>query len=253
MVKRNFALIVLLLLMTTPSFAQSPLVLTPDATRYMALGDSISSGYKAVPVTKGFTYLLYQEGVFDQLPYTLFCNASVPAATSMDVLLHQVPQALIPASANGFRPHYLTLTAGGNDLLAILAFAQSNPDATAIATFAQQVLSRYALTLRTILSQISVALPNAKTFVANQYSVPEVQALVPGADQILAAFNDIVEQTVAQFPGQAYLVDVNAALQGREGLLLVERHGASPTETHLTTAGHRVMADAFMAVIAQNK
>lgn len=253
MLKRTLAYCVLLLLIAELSFAQSPLVLEPDATRYMALGDSISSGYKAVPVTQGFPYLLYQEGVFDRLPHTLFCNAAVPAATSMDVLLHQVPQALIPASANGFRPRYVTLTAGGNDLLSILAFAQAHPDEAAIAEFAQEVLLRYAVTLRMMLSQITVTLPNAKVFVANQYSVPEVEALVPGADQILAAFNAILAQTATLFPGHVYLVDVNSAFEGREGLLLVERHGASPTETHLTTAGHRAMADAFIAVIAQNK
>jgi lysophospholipase L1-like esterase len=48
----------------------------------------------------------------------------------------------------------------------------------------------------------------------------------------------------------AYLVDVYEAFLGRTGLLLIERHGASAFEVHLTNAGHRVMAAAFADVIA---
>jgi lysophospholipase L1-like esterase len=41
--------------------------------------------------------------------------------------------------------------------------------------------------------------------------------------------------------------DVFTAFQGRNGLLLVERHGADGFEVHPTTAGYRVMAKAFTA------
>jgi hypothetical protein len=37
-------------------------VIAADATRYMALGDSIAAGYKAVPVTNAYPYLLYRKG-----------------------------------------------------------------------------------------------------------------------------------------------------------------------------------------------
>src|SRR3954467_13782269 len=110
---------------TTPAMAQSPKILADDATRYMALGDSIAAGYKAMPVTEGYTYRLYQNGVFDVMPHTLFCNAAVPGATSSDVVLHQVPQAVIPFADGGFNPKYVTLTVGGNDLLSILHFMET--------------------------------------------------------------------------------------------------------------------------------
>jgi lysophospholipase L1-like esterase len=250
---KALALSTALALTSTASFAQSPLILAEDATRYMALGDSISAGYKAMPATQGFAYLLYQEGAFDHISHTLFCNAAVPGATSTDVLQHQVPQTIIPASATGFRPRYITLTVGGNDLLSILAFARTHPDPIQIFQFAQQVLATYGGNLAAILLQLRSALPASKVFVANQYSVPEVQALVPGADQIVAEFNRITKQVVELLPGFAYLVDVNSAFAGRQGLLLVERHGASPTEVHVTSVGHRVLADAFAEVIAGNK
>jgi hypothetical protein len=44
------------------------------------------------------------------------------------------------------------------------------------------------------------------------------------------------------------VADVFHAFKGRNGLLLVERHGAEPFEVRPTNAGYRVMANAFAAV-----
>ena len=60
-------------------------VLAGDATRYMALGDSLAAGYQAVPVTKGYVYRLYDTETFDSIDHTLFANAAVPGASSSDV------------------------------------------------------------------------------------------------------------------------------------------------------------------------
>ena len=46
------------------------------------------------------------------------------------------------------------------------------------------------------------------------------------------------------------VADVFDAFQGRTGLLLIERHGASAFEVHPTNAGYRVMAEAFAAAAA---
>lgn len=235
------------------SLAQSPTIHADDATRYLALGDSIAAGYKVVPVTQGYPYLLYQDGVFDHISFSLFCNAAVPGATSLDVLRHQVPQALIPLAQGGFGPKYVTLTVGGNDLLAILRFAATHQDPAEVFQFANQVLGAYAQNLGATLVQLHSGLPDARIFVANQYTIPEIEAVLPFAGQVIDAFNNILSQVVGQFPNNVYLVDVHRAFFGRTGLLLVERHGASPVETHLTTAGHRVMAQAFADVIAQNR
>jgi len=60
------------------ALGQSQQQLDEDATRYMVLGDSIAAGHKAQPATNSFAYRLYNMGVFDRLPHTLFCNAAVP-------------------------------------------------------------------------------------------------------------------------------------------------------------------------------
>src|SRR5512137_2543197 len=74
----SFAALVLAAVFAAPAIAQSPQQFADDATRYMALGDSIAAGYKAMPVTEGYAYRLYLNGVFDRIPHTLFNNASVP-------------------------------------------------------------------------------------------------------------------------------------------------------------------------------
>jgi lysophospholipase L1-like esterase len=79
------------------------------------MGDSLAAGYGATPATQGYAYLLYQSGTFDQTINTIFANAAVPGATSQQVLAWQVPSA-----TQIFRPHVVTISVGGNDLLAIL-------------------------------------------------------------------------------------------------------------------------------------
>lgn len=51
-------------------------------TKFLALGDSLTAGYGASPVTNGYAYQLYQRGVYDSMHNTTFANAAVPGATS---------------------------------------------------------------------------------------------------------------------------------------------------------------------------
>ena len=196
-------------------------------TRYKALGDSLAAGYGAVPATQGYVYLLYQGGVFDTVPNTLLSNAGVPGATSQHVLDHQVPQAI-----EAFRPTVITLTVGGNDLLAILNGA--NP---------AQVLGDFQANLVQILGQLRTALPTTRIYISNLYTIPEI----PGADTIVPIFNNIVGG-VANAYGVP-VADVYSAFSGKKGLLLINRHGAGQFEVHPTNAGYRVIEQAFEAVI----
>jgi lysophospholipase L1-like esterase len=234
--------------------AQSPQVLDPNATRYMALGDSIAAGYKMAPVTQAYPYLLYQGGAFDRMPRTLFNNLAAVGATSQDVLVHQVPQALIPVTVGGFGARYITLTVGGNDILAVLRFALTHQnDPLAIAAFTQTVLAQYTKNLTGILGQLRGSLPGVKIFVANQYTIPELDAIAPGVDQIIGAFNAATHQVVGVFPSNVFEVDVFGAFIGRQNLIQLERHGASLFEVHPTSVGHQVIAKAFEDVIDEHK
>ncbi len=187
-ITRLAAVLMAAALLAAPAFAQSPQQLDPDATRYMAMGDSLAAGFKAQPVTQGYAFLLYQNGVFDRMPHTLFNDIAVVGATSGDVKDHQVPLALIPAARGGFQPQYITLSVTGNDLAAIYRYAITNPTPPALQLFTQQTLQAYGENLAAILTQLAVQLPGVKIFVSNQYSSPEVELLLPGASQVIADF-----------------------------------------------------------------
>jgi len=218
----------------------------------MALGDSIAAGYKAMPVTNGYAFRLYQNGVFDRIPHTLFNNAAVPGATSRDVLLYQVPQAVIPFESNGFNPKFITLTVGGDDLLAILSFAATEPDPNKVFAFAQQQIGAFAQNLAAILMTLRTHLPDAKIFASNQYTIPDIQAIIPFTDAVIDSFNGVISDVIGQFPS-VYLVDVHSAFLGRNNLIEGERRNASVFEVHPTNVGHRVIEQAFAAMIAANK
>jgi lysophospholipase L1-like esterase len=237
---------IVLSMVAAPASAQ---VIAADATRYMALGDSIAAGYKAQPATNGYAFLLYQNGAFDRMSHTLFNDIAAVGATSGDVLQFQVPQALIPAALGGFVPQYLTLTVGGNDITAIQRFLATDPSPVDLQEFIAQTLTNYTQNLTGILQQLASSLPTAKIFVGNQYIVPELEALFPGGSQVIDAFNQATAGVVGAFPGHVYLVDVHSAFLDRNGLFLIDKHGASPLEVHLTNAGHRAMANAFAEVI----
>jgi lysophospholipase L1-like esterase len=228
-------------------------VIAADATRYLALGDSLAAGYLALPVTNGYVYRLYETGRFDSIDHTLFSNAAVPGATSSDVLLYQVPQAIIRSADGGFNPKYVTLTVGGNDLLSILHYIQTNPDPKTVMPFAIQVITQYGRNLGAILYQLRTRLPEAEVFVANQYALPEIETLVPLAGPMIAFFNDVITQVAAQFPTNVHVVDVHTAFLGRRNLLLADLPGVSPLETHPTNKGYKVMAKAFAEVIDQHR
>jgi lysophospholipase L1-like esterase len=227
MLRRHRVFAVIIFLLSSFANADSPRLDFSSYTRYMALGDSLSAGYGAQPATRGFVYLLYQNGVIDKPNRTLLSNAGVPSVTSAQLLAYQVPQAV-----QAFKPTAVTLTVGGNDLLSILQGA--NPGT---------VLASFQANLVQILGQLRVQLPDTKIYISNLYTIPQI----PGANDIVPVFNAIVAQVASGFG--VPVADVYGEFLGRSGLLLIERPGASPTEAHPTNAGYRAMARAFAKVI----
>ena len=196
-----------------------------EHTRYMVMGDSLGSGYGALPQTKGYAYQLYKRGIVDKMPNTLFCNASVIGVTSADVLANQVPQASV------FKPDVITLTVGGNDLAKIMTGADP-----------ELVLTEFQDNLTAILYHLVIEL-RATVYIANLYVIDRI----PGAELTIPIFNQIVAGVAGGF-GVA-VADIHRPFQKAEGLLLIERQGASLMEIHPTNAGHTVIAKAFARVM----
>lgn len=225
--KKRYTLLVLTGILLLPVVAHAePYWFFENNTRYMALGDSLAAGYGAIPATQGYVYLLYQSGVFDTIPNTIFCNTGVPNATSLQVLEHQVPMAI-----DDFHPTVVTITVGGNDLFRIMAGED-----------AATVLAEFQSNLTQILQALREGLPTARIYISNLYTISEI----PGSDQVVPLFNQIVYGVAGAYG--VPVADVYTAFLGKTGLLLIERHNAG-LQVHPTNAGHRAMAKAFEDVI----
>jgi lysophospholipase L1-like esterase len=101
-----------------------------------------------------------------------------------------------------------------------------------------------------ILGTLRDLLPKALIIIGNQYD-PGITSAAEAA-KIIGPFNAGL-LVVAQAPGvRVQVANVHDAFQGRNGLLLIERHSGPPDhfEVHPTNAGYRVMADAFAAAAA---
>lgn len=213
--------------------AQQPWTFSNN-TRFLALGDSLTAGYGASPVTNGYAYQLYQSGVYDSMHNTTFANAAVPGATSQQVLNFQVP-----AATQIFQPHVITMTMGGNDALAIVAGADP-----------VQVQQAFQANLGAILAQLCVALPATRIYVGNLYDIRgfpiPTAPVVDAFNQTIAGVVGFANATVCG--GKVKVADVHAAFAGsQEGLLLINRNNAGRFEVHPTNAGYRAIAQAFIA------
>ena len=205
-----------------------------DNTRYLAMGDSLTAGYGAMPTTDGYAYLLYREGAYDTISNTLFANTAMPGATSAQVLAYQVPLA----TGTGFHPDVITMTVGGNDILAILEGADP-----------QQVVFGFQGNLASILYQLCVALPDTRIYVGNLYSIQNFP--IP-TDPVIQVFNQVVGGVTAFMNagpcgGRVKVADVYSAFSGsQQALLIINRNGSDPLQVHPTNAGYRAMEKAFL-------
>jgi lysophospholipase L1-like esterase len=227
----SFAIVaVLMLAMPAASDAQQPSTLS-DNTRVMAIGDSITAGMGAVPVTGGYAYRLYEQGIYDAMTNTAFANAAVPGATSQQVLALQVPSA-----TQIFFPHVIVMTVGGNDCC----------------PSSESAIRSSAGTFQNNLTAILVH-AQLPAFALRRQPV-RIEGFPVPTDQIVDAFNQVVDG-VAAFAnagvcgGRVKVADVHAAFDGsQQGLLMFNRPGAHPAEPHPTNAGHRAIAQAFIDV-----
>lgn len=224
--KKTYLLITLLFL-SAPTFAEPVQGPAGPHIKYMALGDSLAAGYKAMPATNGYVYLLYRSGAIAPLPQLLFADAAVPGVTSGQVLAYQVPQAV-----DVFKPDVVTLTVGGNDLLTILEGADP-----------ATVLTNYQNNLATIFQTLRTRLPNARIYVSNLYVVPQI----PGAEQTIPILNQIIAQVANAFG--VPVADIYTPFQGHPELLLINHPGYAADEIHPTNAGYRIIEQQFAALM----
>ena len=237
-----------------PSFAFAQ-ISTPLTGYYAALGDSVAAGTGAQPDTNGYTYQLYDHGVFGRTQQTAFSSGAVRGARSWDVREHQVPQLLCAEIPQ--RPTVVTITAGANDFFLgdvdVLSIARRVAEAVNL-LFNNPLLP--SPVIDPVTGQPCRALANVTILVSNYYSIPHpVPAVSAQLDQLLRGFDQSLRFWLAQVPvptgSRLAIVDLYTPSLGRQGLVEIERRlgfpgpGPFDFDPHPTNLGHTFIAQQF--------
>jgi lysophospholipase L1-like esterase len=240
------------LIVSTSTLADQPWTFGNN-TKFLALGDSLTTGIGATPETNSYVYLLYQQGVYDSMTNTSLADIAMPGATSEQVLHFQVPMAIgtgFLTNQPNHPPQIITMTVGGNDFLTILPLIASGVDPqVAVNT----VLVSYQANLTAILAQICT-LSNTRIYIANAYYVQNFPQIIPNqppVSPIIDTFNLITASVVQNAHAQGCAVkvaDVHSAFAGpQQGLLVINRPSAGTVDVHPTNAGYVAIEQAFIA------
>lgn len=247
-----------LLLVLAPAMAPAQIAF-PKSEAYIALGDSVAAGTGAVPVTNGYPYQLYDQGVFGVKKEVAFSNIALRGARSWELRDHQVPQVLCAEPPR--RPTIVTVTAGANDIF------RNDPDIPAIARRVAEAIDLLlnngaGLVNTPVVDPFTGApcrpLENVTILVSNYYSIPHPSpAIAALLDDALRGFDQALRFWL-QFvpvPGGSRIgyVDLYTPSLGRQGLTLVERRlgvgtGLFDFEVHPTNLGHSFIAARFREV-----
>jgi hypothetical protein len=224
---------------------------------YVAMGDSVAAGEGAMPVTTGYAYRLYDEGVFGAKQETDFANLAVRGGRSWEFRDHQVSQLL--CATPGQRPTVVSITVGAND------FLRGDSNILGIALRVREGINRLlnngtGHVTSTVLEPTTglpcPALSNVTILVSNYYSIPHPEPFVNAVlDQALSGFDQALRGVLASLNvpagSRVAVVDLYGPSVGREGLLLVDRRFGYTSgfnfEVHPTNAGHAFIAAQFAA------
>jgi hypothetical protein len=256
--KHTLAL-VLVTCFLTPAIAQ---INFPKHNYYVGMGDSVAAGEGALPVTNGYVYRLYDDGVFGKKQEMDFSNMAIRGSRSWDLRDHQAPQVLCAEPEQ--RPTVVTVTAGAND------FFRGDPD---VVSSAKRVAQAVDLLLNNdgvlsptlgavpildpVTGQPCRALQNITILVSNYYNIPHpVPAIFQLLDAAVQGFNQALgswlQQLVVPTGSRVGLVDLYTPSLGRQGLVTIQRrlgfNGPLDFDIHPTNLGHAFIAGEFKKV-----
>lgn len=236
----------------------------PKNSYYVGMGDSIAAGEGALPVTNGYVYRLYDEGVFGRKQQMDFSNMAIRGGRSWDLRDHQAPQVLCAEPEQ--RPTIVTITAGANDVLR--NDTGIPPDILLIAQRVAQAVDLLlnndgTLTLATtpvldpVTGERCDALKDVTILVSNYYSIPHpVPEVFEQLDLALQGFDQALRFWL-QYVGvptksRVALVDLYTPSLGRQGLVTIQRRlgysGPFDFDVHPTNLGHAFIAGEFKKV-----
>ena len=219
---------------------------------YAALGDSVAAGEGAMPVTNGYAYQLYEQGVFGPKQTTDFSILAIRGGRSWDLLNHQVPQLLCSEPAQ--RPTIVTITAGANDLFR----GDFNVQAIALRVVAaiNQLLNNDNGLAVPVMDPFTGApcrrLENVTILVSNYYQIPHPDPTTAAAiDQAIQGFDFVLRIGLQNInkPAGTKVAVVDLYNMSKEQLGdIVLLHGPGGFDVHPTNHGHTLIAKEFQKV-----
>ncbi len=211
---------------------------------YISLGDSVAAGNGSSDkaATSYAALLARDEGNLD------LRNYAVAGATTQDVIDKQLPDAL---SLDG-EIAFITISVGGNDLAGLIPNAacrdETLPAACPLDETLRGVETRYSelvARLRAAHPDTPIVLLGYPNFFSGTGHVFEAPAT-----RVMPRLDDVIRGAAAKYP-HAGVADAAPAFEGRGRELT---HVLDPQfDPHPTDAGHRLIADAFIAALAAIK
>lgn len=212
---------------------------------YLSLGDSIAAGNGASDAaTTAFVPLLARdEGGLEVL------NLAVAGATTRDVMEKQLPRAL---DGEKRRLAFITISAGGNDLAALIPNAACQQDPLPASCPLDDALAQVERNMDGVMKELRRAYPRTPIVVLlypNFFSGTGHPFERP-AQRVLPRLDEVLARVTARYPHTA-VATAAASFEGRGARLT---HVLDPRfDPHPTDAGHRAIAAAFIAALKRVK
>jgi lysophospholipase L1-like esterase len=203
---------------------------------YLSVGDSIAAGNgSSDPNTASFPALVAEaRGLALE-------NLAVPGATTSDVIDEQLPQ--VESAIAGREVALITVSAGGNDLAALIPNASCVEDPLPRACPLNDALASVEARLSSIVSTLRGAYPDAPLVLLaypNFFSGTGHPFEAPAA-RVLPRFDDTAREVAEALSG---VVVASPSFDGRGDELT---HVLDPQfDPHPNDTGHRVIADAIL-------
>lgn len=214
-----------------------------DVGVYVSLGDSVAAGNGASDKLKtSFAALIAQDR---SLP---LINLAVAGNTTSDVIAHQLPQ--IDAAVGGRKLALITVSVGGNDLAALIPNATCQQDPLPASCPLDAALAgvdeRLDETMRDLRAAhdatpiVLLLYPNFFSGTGHAFEQP--------AARVLPLLDKVIERVASRYAHTA-VANAVASFEGKGRELT---HVLDPQfDPHPNDAGHRLIADAFIAALKE--